>query len=237
MRKEKYISAIIAAAGQGKRMNQKINKQYLNLYDKPILAHTIEVFEKCLFIDEIIIVSHPDEVAYCKENIIKPYGFKKVKKVVSGGTERQESIFNGLKAVDKACNIVTIHDGARPFIKEEHILDSIDEAIKYKAVGVGVPVKDTIKVVNEEKYIMNTPDRKFLWAIQTPQTFDYHLLMKAHKKAIEDTYLGTDDTVLVERMNQKVKMIIGSYDNIKITTPEDLYLGEAILRHRKNDNK
>lgn len=233
MYKDKFISVIIAAAGQGKRMNSKVNKQYLKLGNKPILSHTIDVFEKSLWIDEIIIVTHSDEVEYCKENIVKAYAFKKVKKIIAGGSKRQESVFNGLKSVDKRCDIVMIHDGARPFVREEYIFNSIDEVMKYKAVGVGVPVKDTIKVVDEEKYVRNTPDRKFLWAIQTPQTFDYVLLMKAHEKAIEEGFFGTDDTSLVERINQKVKMILGSYENIKITTPEDLYIGEAILKNRE----
>ncbi|WP_330375381.1 2-C-methyl-D-erythritol 4-phosphate cytidylyltransferase [Inediibacterium massiliense] len=232
MLRDHFISVIIAAAGQGKRMNQKINKQYINLLGKPILAHTLEVFEQSSFIDEIIVVTHPDEINYCDKNIISFYDFKKVKKVISGGKERQNSIYNGLQEVDAKCSIVMIHDGARPFIKEENIIESIDEAIKYKAVGVGVPVKDTIKVVDEDKNIVSTPNRKFLWAIQTPQVFCYDLLIKAHKKAIKDQYIGTDDTVLIERMGQKVKMLMGNYENIKITTPEDLYIGEAILKRR-----
>ncbi|QEK11140.1 2-C-methyl-D-erythritol 4-phosphate cytidylyltransferase [Crassaminicella thermophila] len=234
MYKDKFVSVIIAAAGQGKRMNSKVNKQYLKLCNKPVLAHTIDIFEKCSWVDEIIVVTHSNEIEYCKENVIKVYGFKKVIRVIAGGSTRQESVFNGLKSVDKRCSIVMIHDGARPFIREEYILNSIDEAVKYKAVGIGVYVKDTIKVVDEDGYIVNTPDRKFLWAIQTPQTFDYDLLMKAYEKAIKEGFLGTDDTSLVERINQKVKMIMGSYDNIKITTPEDLYIGEAILKSREN---
>lgn len=232
MKKEKFVSVIIAAAGRGKRMNSNMNKQYLNLCNKPVLAHAIEAFEQSVYIDEIIVVTHPEEIQYCKERIIDSFGFKKVTKVIGGGSKRQESILNGLKAVDEKCDIVAIHDGARPFIKGETIIDSIDAAIKYKAVGVGVPVKDTIKVVDEEKNIKNTPDRKTLWAIQTPQVFDYKLVLKAHEKAIEDGYQGTDDTVLVERIGEDVKLVMGSYENIKITTPEDLYIGEAILQNR-----
>ncbi|MCT4618544.1 MAG: 2-C-methyl-D-erythritol 4-phosphate cytidylyltransferase [Marinisporobacter sp.] len=232
MKKEKFVSVIIAAAGRGKRMNSNMNKQYLNLCNKPVLAHAIEAFEQSVYIDEIIVVTHPEEIQYCKERIIDSFGFKKVTKVIGGGFERQESILNGLKAVDEKCDIVAIHDGARPFIKGETIIDSIDAAIKYKAVGVGVPVKDTIKVVDEEKNIKNTPDRKTIWAIQTPQVFDYKLVLKAHEKAIEDGYQGTDDTVLVERIGEDVKLVMGSYENIKITTPEDLYIGEAILQNR-----
>lgn len=236
MREGKYISVIIAAAGQGKRMGSKINKQYLNLSHQPILAHTLKVFEGIQEIDEMIIVVHPDEMKYCQEKIIEKYGIKKVSKIVPGGKERQESIFNGLKGVDPRCDIVVIHDGARPFVRKEHIIKSIDEVTLHKAVGLGVPVKDTIKIVDEENTIMNTPKRKFLWAIHTPQTFDYRLLIDAHKKALKDGFLGTDDTVLVERMNQKVKMMMGSYENIKITTPEDIYIGEAILKNREGED-
>ncbi|WP_341472796.1 2-C-methyl-D-erythritol 4-phosphate cytidylyltransferase [Anaerophilus nitritogenes] len=235
MLRDHFISVIIAAAGQGKRMNQNVNKQYINLLGKPILVHTLEVFEKSNFIDEIIVVTHPQEMNYCTKNIISFYNFKKVKKVISGGAERQDSIYNGLQEIDEKSSIVVIHDGARPFIKQENILQSIYEAIKYKAVGVGVPVKDTIKVVDEDQIIESTPNRKFLWAIQTPQVFCHDLLIKAHKKAMQDQYIGTDDTVLVERMGQNVKMLMGSYENIKITTPEDLYIGEAILKRRNKD--
>lgn len=229
----KFVSVIIAAAGQGKRMNCSINKQYLMLRNKPILAHTLQVFEKCMAIDEIIIVTHHDEMEYCQETIVKFYNFKKVTAIVPGGDERQESVYHGLKAVDHRCDIVMIHDGARPFIKKEQVMHSIDGAIKHEAVGIGVPIKDTIKVVDEGKNIIDTPDRKFLWAIQTPQTFTYNLLVQAHERAQQEGFLGTDDAVLVERMNKKVKMMMGSYDNIKITTREDLYIGEYILKTRE----
>ncbi|WZL72662.1 2-C-methyl-D-erythritol 4-phosphate cytidylyltransferase [Clostridiaceae bacterium 35-E11] len=233
MRNGKFVSVIIAAAGQGKRMGAPVNKQYLILLDKPVLVHTISKFEMCEIVDEIIVVVHPEEKRYCEENIITAYGFKKVSKVVQGGKERQESIYNGLKSVKSACDIVVIHDGARPFVREKNIVYSVDAAITHKAVGVGVPVKDTIKVVNEKKQILHTPDRKTLWAIQTPQVFEYKLLLKAHEKAREEGYLGTDDTVLIEKIKQEVYMIMGNYDNIKITTPEDLYIGEIILRHQQ----
>lgn len=237
MRNGKFVSAIIAAAGQGKRMGGAVNKQYLMLLDKPVLAHTILKFEECGIVDEIIVVVHPEEKKYCEENIIGAYDFKKVSKVVSGGEERQQSIYNGLKSVKPECDIVVIHDGARPFVTVKYIVDSVDEAIVHKAVGVGVPVKDTIKVVDEANHILYTPERKMLWAIQTPQVFEYALLLKAHEKAKEEGYLGTDDTVLIEKIKQEVKMIMGGYDNIKITTPEDLSIGKAILEYQRRNEE
>ncbi|WIF95625.1 2-C-methyl-D-erythritol 4-phosphate cytidylyltransferase [Caminicella sporogenes] len=229
-----FVSAIIAAAGQGKRMKSRINKQYLELDGKPILIHTLEVFDKTELINEIILILKEDEIEFCREKILNRYEFRKKIILVSGGRERQESVYNGLKFVNKNAQIVVVHDGARPFVTADVIEKSICEALKNKAVGVGVPVKDTIKVVDENSYIIDTPDRSKLWGIQTPQVFDYDILIKAHEKAIEDNYLGTDDCVLVERLGHRVKMIEGNYDNIKITTPEDLILGEAILNRRKS---
>lgn len=234
---DSFVSALIAAAGQGKRMKSKINKQYLELNQKPILVHTLEVFEKSNLINEIILIVRKDEMEFCKDEILNKYRFNKEIKLVVGGKERQESIYNGLKAVDKGADIVVTHDGARPFVTIDIIERSIYEALRNKAVGVGVPVKDTIKVVDKNGDIIDTPDRSGLWRIQTPQTFDYKILLEAHEKAINDDYLGTDDCVLVERLGYKVKMIEGSYENIKITTPEDIILGEAILNRRESKNK
>ncbi len=234
MYKDISVSALIAAAGQGKRMNSDINKQYLKLVDKPILAHTLEAFLQCDMIDEIILVVGQEEMGLCQEEVIDKYGFdQKPIKIVSGGKERQESIFNGLKAVAKETEIVVTHDGARPFITVDIIERSIVGAHDNGAVGVGVPVKDTIKVVDEDTNIVDTPERSKLWQIQTPQTFVYDLLKEAHLHAQNDDFLGTDDSVLVEKIGHKVKMIKGSYENIKITTPEDIFFGEAILKKRQ----
>lgn len=235
MYKDISVSALIAAAGQGKRMKSDINKQYLKLLDKPILAHTIEVFVECNMIDEIILVVCQDEIKFCKEEVIDKYEFyQKPIKLVVGGKERQESIFNGLSAVSNETEIVVTHDGARPFITVDIIERSITSTYDNGAVGVGVPVKDTIKVVDEDTNIIDTPERSKLWQIQTPQTFIYSLLKKAHLHAQTESFLGTDDSVLVERIGHKVKMIRGSYENIKITTPEDLFFGEAILKRRQS---
>lgn len=237
MGKDVFVSALIAAAGQGKRMKSDLNKQYLNLQNKPVVAHTLEIFDKCRLIDEIILIIREDEMEYCNKEVINKYKYNKPIKIVAGGKERQESIFNGLKAADDNSSVIIAHDGARPFITEDIIEESIYVALEFKAVGVGVPVKDTIKVVDINNNIINTPNRNTLWQIQTPQTFRYDILMKAHKKALEDNYFGTDDSVLVERIGYNVKMIAGSYENIKITTPEDLLLGEAILRGRQSKKR
>jgi len=225
----KYISAVIAASGIGKRMNSKISKQFLCLKEKPILAYTIEKFDNNEYIDEIIIVTREEEKEYCFKEVVKKYGFKKVINIVSGGAERQDSVYNGLLAVNSLCDIVIIHDGVRPFVTNEDIIKSIEGAINYDACVIGTPVKDTIKIVNSEKDIIDTPDRSKLWAVQTPQTFSYGLILEAYKKALEDNIIATDDSMLVERLGYKVKIAEGSYSNIKITTPEDLKLAQILL--------
>lgn len=225
-----FVSAIIVAAGKGSRMAAAKNKVYLNLNGRPILYYTIKAFHDIQEIKEIVIVASKGEIEYCRENIIKRYGFRKATKVVEGGNERQESVYNGLMEIDKKAEIVAIHDGARPLVDEKIIVNAIKEAFIYKAVGVAVPVKDTIKIADENNMVLDTPDRKYLWAIQTPQVFERDLIIAAHKKAINDKFTGTDDTVLVERMGYKVRLIEGDYKNIKITTPEDLIIAEALLK-------
>lgn len=228
--KDKYISVVIPAAGMGKRMESSINKQFLLINDKPILAHTIEKFCNEEYIDEIILVAREDEVKTCRELIIDKYGYKKVNKVIAGGNERRDSVYNGLREVNKNCDIVIVHDGARPFVSSESIVNSIEGAIRDKACVVGVPVKDTIKIIDENYNIIDTPKRDRLWAVQTPQTFSYKLLVEAYEQSIKEGYEATDDSMIVEKMGYKVKMIMGGYDNIKITTPEDLKLGEVIYK-------
>lgn len=225
----KYISVIIPAAGMGKRMNSKINKQFIKIKDVPVLARTLIEFNNCDYIDEIIVVTRYDEIDFCKKEIIEKYGLYKVKNVIQGGQERQDSVYNGLKEVNKKSDIVIIHDGARPFIKREIIEENIKFAIEYGACVTGVPVKDTIKKVNLNGEVVDTPNRKELWAIQTPQTFRYDLVLKAYEKAQLDNFLGTDDSMLVERIGHKVKIVMGDYSNIKITTPEDLIIAEALV--------
>ncbi|SHH44224.1 2-C-methyl-D-erythritol 4-phosphate cytidylyltransferase [Tepidibacter thalassicus] len=225
-------SVVIVAAGKGKRMNSNINKQYIKLNEKEIITYTIEVFDKNKNIDEIIVVIRKDEEKFFMEHILNRYKFNKNIKIAYGGNERQDSVYNGIKKVDSDCDIVLIHDGARPFITDEIINNSIKEAKKNKAVVVGVPVKDTIKILDDNNIIKGTPKRKYLWAVQTPQVFEYRLIKRAYEKAFEENYYGTDDATLVEKYGYNVKMIMGSYENIKITTKEDINFGEEILRIR-----
>lgn len=225
-----FISAVIVAAGKSTRIKMDINKQYLEIGGKPVLVHTLSAFEKCRRIDEIILVVNSGDIFYCKDNIIDKYGFKKITKVIGGGDERQFSVYNGLKQVNKKCEIVLIHDGARPFVTEDVILKGIEKAEEFGASCIAVPVKDTVKIVEDGDVIESTPDRNKLWAVQTPQIFRYELIMKAYEKACKDGYTGTDDTVLVERLGYNVHVVLGNYYNIKITTKEDLVIAEAIAK-------
>ena len=232
MYKNYYVSVVIAAAGMSNRMGSKINKQFISINNKPILAHTIERFEKCRYIDEIVVVAKEEEIDYCKKEIVKRYGFKKVVNIIKGGRERQDSVYNGILALNEKSNIVLIHDGARPFVKVENIVDGIKGVVENGACVVGVPVKDTIKVVGESKTIENTPQRSLIWAAQTPQCFWHHIIINGYQKAIEDNFVGTDDSSIVERLGYEVKMVMGSYENIKITTPEDLIVAESMLKDK-----
>ena len=218
---------VIPAAGKGKRMGANINKQFIRLEDKPILIHTLEKFSSQSWIDEIIVVSHPDEVSIV-EQLVNQYHIKRVKAVVKGGAERQDSIYNGL--IQLTTEFVMVHDGARPFLKRSH-LENLWQVVRNEGAAVlGVPVKDTIKMI-DQGIIQSTPDRKSLWAIQTPQAFRLSILRRAYEKAVEDQFLGTDDSSLVERLGINVPVVEGDYHNIKITTPEDLILAESILKH------
>lgn len=219
---------IIVAAGSGSRMKRDINKQFIKLEGKEIIVHTLEKFYKNEYIDDIVIVIKESEEKYFIDNVINKYGFDNVK-LAYGGKERQDSVYNGIKKLNIGCDIVLVHDGARPFVNKDIIKKSIDEARENNAVVVGVPVKDTIKVVNTEGNIVDTPKRSLLWAVQTPQSFKYEVITKAYEDAYNNNYYGTDDAMLVERIGYNVKMVEGSYDNIKITTEEDLHFGTQIL--------
>jgi len=230
--KKEFCSAIIVAAGRGTRMNSEKNKQFLNIIHKPVLAYTLEAFEDCSAVNEIILVTRQEDILLCKE-IIDDFELTKISKIVTGGKERQDSVYKGLKEVNEATTIVAVHDGARPLIHPEDIEATIQAASKYGSAAVGVPVKDTIKLVDNENNIVNTLDRSKLWAVQTPQTFRIEILKKAYDHAMENHIEATDDCMLVEQMGYKIKMIEGSYENIKITTPEDILLAEAIIEGRE----
>jgi 2-C-methyl-D-erythritol 4-phosphate cytidylyltransferase len=220
--------AIIMAAGKGKRMKTDINKQFILLKGKPILAYTIDKFQKNSSIDEIIIVAAPDEISFCENEIVYKYSFNKVKKVVCGGKERQNSVINGLMAA-KESDIVLIHDGARPFIDDRIINQGIEYAKTYGGAACGITPKDTIKVRNIDGFSEKTLDRSKLFCVQTPQCFKYEDILNAHIYAKEKNVLATDDTMLFEMMGNRVYLYEGSYNNIKITTPEDLYSAEKIM--------
>ena len=221
---------VIVAAGTGSRMKKDINKQFIKLKNKEIVAHTVDKFYNSENIDDIVVVIREDEEEYFNKNIKEKYGFTDIK-VAHGGNERQDSVFNGIKMLKKECDVVLIHDGARPFVTDDIIKRSINKANEHNAIVVGVKVKDTIKVVSDNGNIVDTPNRSYLWAVQTPQVFKYDIITKAYEDAYNNNYYGTDDAMLVERIGYNVKMIEGSYNNIKITTQEDLEFGEQILKN------
>lgn len=226
-------TAIILAAGKGTRMRAEFNKQYLLLKGKPIIAHTLDVFESSSLIDEIILVINKNDLELCKKNILEKFKFKKVVKIINGGAQRQDSVLNGLMHMNNKSKTVLIHDGARPLVTKETIKRCIEGAKKFGAVSVGVPIKDTIKIMKDDGFVSFTPKRENVWITQTPQGFKTEIIKEAHSFADKKGLLGTDDAMLVEQMGKDVKMVEGDYENIKITTPEDLITAEAILKHRR----
>ncbi len=224
------VIALIPAAGMGKRMGAEINKQYLLLRGKPILAHTLAVFEKAPFVDDIIVITPEQEIPFCRDQVVERYGFTKVRAVVAGGAERQHSVLNGLRAADRAADedVVLIHDGVRPFVPERVLAQAVETAAASDGALVAVPAKDTVKVVTDG-VIRETPPRETLWLAQTPQAFRYGVIRAAHELAAAEGFLGTDDATLVERLGREVRVVMGDYRNIKITTPEDMLLAEAFL--------
>lgn len=221
------VSAIILAGGKGKRMGKDISKQFILVKDKPIIYYTIKKFSDCKLIDEIILVLPKDEIEYCKKEVLEKYSLK-VDKIIEGGKERQDSVYNGLKAL-KNSDIVLIHDGARPFVSEKIILEGIENAKKYGAAAPGVMPKDTIKVKDELSFSKETLKRESLIAIQTPQVFKKDIIVKCHERVREDNISVTDDTMVVEKYGYKVYLYDGDYINIKVTTPEDLILCEYLV--------
>lgn len=228
-------AVIVVAGGKGKRMNSNIAKQYLLLDGKEILFYTLKKFEDCDLVDEIILVTGKDEIEFCRKEIVNKYGLKKVTNIINGGKERQDSVYNGIKALGEDTEIVLIHDGVRPFVRIEDIKKIIKETEKHGSCVLGVKVKDTVKLCDMQGVVLDTPKRESLWLAQTPQSFKYTTVKEAYEKAYKDGFWGTDDSMLVERMGEKIKMVEGSYNNIKITTPEDLYMGEAILKELNNN--
>ncbi len=226
--------AIVLAAGRGNRMKSDIPKQFLHLKGKPVLYYSLAAFENS-FVDEIILVTGKDDISYCKREIAAKYGLHKVKKIVAGGEERYLSVYQGLLAAEGA-DFVYIHDGARPLLTERILLDAKFNVEQYSACAAGMPVKDTIKITDKDDFAVLTPDRRFVWQVQTPQVFAYDLVREAYEKllAAEDDYAVTDDAMVVETMlKTPVKLFAASYENMKITTPEDLDMAEVFLERMR----
>ncbi len=231
------VTVLIPAAGMGKRMGKAMAKQFLPLGDKPMLAHTLLAFQRASEIDEIIPILSQEDMETCLQEIIERYHITKVKTLVVGGKERQDSVANGLQKLEKDASVILVHDGVRPFVTPEMIRESVDHARKGECVAVGVPIKDTIKEVNDQGVVRHTLERNRLWAIQTPQAFPVKALKRAYEEASKHRMYGTDDATLIERTGGTVRVIMGSYENIKITTPEDLLLAEEILKKRYDSNR
>lgn len=226
---KKRCTAIVLAGGQGTRMGTAVQKQYIELCGKPVLYYALHTFQNSGVIDEIILVVGEGQEEYCRQNIVEKYAITKVSKVVVGGAERYYSVWNGLQEVSEG--YVFIHDGARPFVSGEMIARAYEEVQKYGACVVGMPVKDTIKIADEDGFSRETPNRKDVWMIQTPQVFETGLVKEAYEALLHEKEISaTDDATAVEQMlGRKVKLVVGSYENIKITTPEDLKIAQALL--------
>lgn len=240
---KKKCTAILLAAGQGRRMHSSVQKQYLLLGDKPVIYYSLKTFQDS-FMDDIILVTGNGDEAYCRKEIVDRYHFTKVKEIVAGGRERYDSVYNALQVIKKKDmqipdedGFVFIHDGARPFLTEEILRRTLEAVTTDHACVAGMPVKDTIKVVGEKGYALQTPDRNSLWQVQTPQVFDSRLIIEAYERLMQekDSLAAkgiriTDDAMVVETlMGHSVRLVQGSYENIKITTPEDLVTAEAFL--------
>ncbi len=223
--------AIVLAAGSGKRMGSEQPKQYMPLGGLPLMAHSLKAFAASNT-DEIILVVAPGEINYCKDEIIKKFHIEKIATIVEGGQERHDSVYRGLQDIDPStCAKVLIHDGARPFITSDLINSYINMLDTNDAIVAAVPVKDTIKITSENGIVVSTPNRNTLWQVQTPQCFSYDLINGAYQALINANLSNvTDDAMVVETMTDApVRLVMGSYSNIKITTPEDLIIGENIL--------
>jgi len=235
MNNKKHCTAIVLSAGQGKRMGASVQKQYIELDGKPVIYYTLKVFQDSEIIDDIVLVVGKDQVSYVKEEIVDGYGFTKVRTIVEGGKERYDSVWEGLKTIGVKDGYVFIHDGARLFVNEDILRRGYETVKQYRACVAGMPSKDTIKLVDEDTFASATPERKYVWAVQTPQIFETSLIKEAYFKIMQGDASGvTDDAMVVEQtMSVPVKLFEGSYENIKITTPEDLDIAKVFLRKVK----
>lgn len=234
---KKHCAAIVLAAGQGKRMGTSVQKQYIELEGKPLIYYSLKTFQESGLIDSVVLVVGEGQVAYAQNEIVSKYGFSKVCAVVEGGKERYDSVWQGLKTVSQGPEVsyIYIHDGARPFVDDEILNRGYETVEQFRACVAGMPSKDTVKVVDEQGFAINTPDRKYVWVIQTPQIFEKSLIMEAYARLMKEEHEDvTDDAMAVERMMKvPVKMFEGSYQNVKITTPEDLAIAKVFLREKR----
>ena len=230
------IGAVILAGGRGSRMHSDIQKQYMLLDGRPLIAYALEAFERSCA-DDLVLVTGAGEAEFVQKEILPPLGLTKLRSIVTGGKERYHSVYEGLKAL-RNCDYVLIHDGARPLVTEAVISRAVQAAVQNDACVVGMPVKDTIKVADAHGFAESTPDRSLLWQVQTPQAFAYPLVRGAYDRLMADETLQkgiTDDAMVVEHLSgTKVRLVEGSYENLKVTTPEDLVLAEALLKKRLN---
>jgi 2-C-methyl-D-erythritol 4-phosphate cytidylyltransferase len=230
------VVAVIAAAGLGRRMQEKIPKTYLRLGGKPILVHTLRVFEAVPEVHEVMAVVHPDDLEFCQEEVVEAYTFKKLLRLVPGGKERQDSVYNALKVLEKEVGeleLILVHDGVRPFVTPEQVSQVILAARRHGGAVLGVPCQDTLKRVNDKGEVIATVERRDLWQIQTPQAFQAALLTRAYREAMIRGFYATDEAGLVEALGYPVVVVPGSPLNLKITTPDDLKLAEAWVSWQK----
>jgi len=225
------VSAIIVGAGTGNRLGSDRPKQYLSVAGKPVLYYTLKKFEECAQVDAIIVVVARDWMVHVSTEIVDKFGFEKVRKVVDGGRERQDSVWAGLLATDSS-EWVAIHDAVRPFISTRKLEEVIRAGKDFGGAILALPPRDTIKT-EHDGFVESTPERKHLWAVQTPQVFEYELLRSAYRQAMSDNFVSTDDSALVERLGHKVKIVEGEANNIKITVPLDLKLAELIIEEQR----
>ncbi|MFH1897435.1 MAG: 2-C-methyl-D-erythritol 4-phosphate cytidylyltransferase [Candidatus Desantisbacteria bacterium] len=223
------VYAIVVAAGDGKRMGSKVQKPYLEILKRPLLFYTLKNIADSPLIDGIILVVGKGLVDYCWHEVVSAYNISGVKAVIEGGGERQDSVYHGLKTLPDDTDIVLIHDGVRPFVSPRVIEETITAAMEYGAAVTGVRVKDTIKMVDESCMVMQTLNRSVLWAVQTPQVFKAELLKDCYDKARNEGFYGTDDASIVEWAGFEVRIVEGEDKNIKITTPFDLMMAEAMI--------
>ncbi len=228
-----FCSAIVLGAGQGTRMKSDVRKQFIEVAGKPVIVYALEAFEECDEVDEVVLVVAQNDIVYAQE-IVKAFGLHKVTKIVSGGLRRQDSVFCGLQEVSQKADVVAVHDGARPLIRSSEISKVIRDGMKSGAATLGVKVKDTIKMADTEGKVLSTLDRSCLYQIQTPQVFRKDILLDGYVNAERGNLEFTDDASLVEAMNVPVQITEGRYDNIKITTPEDLIYLEAFVESIEN---